>query len=421
MATTTDKRVETDVKQDAKQGAKSIMGFFNKFNNDWVMNFASALAFNLITAILPILIALLGVAGLVVGHLDPAAQSQLINNIEKIFPSTGKSGNSNGSGGAFIQLALTQLNHYAGFFVIVAVLLAIFGGSRLFISMEGYFDIIYHVRPRGVIKQNIMAISMMLVFIVLTFLMAVAASIPAAIQSIGHILGLGGLFSIFFVSWLISIAVSTLIAWMLFEAILVVVPNQHISFRNSWLGALVAAVLLEIFLQLFPLYVTHFLGNYTGNIGLVIILLFFLYYFAVILLIGAEINAYYAEGIQSTPDNLAVMVHKLTSHMAPTKQAILEQAPPSHKGEEPKDVVTKGKATGQSHPQMAQSGATNSNHDGHEEATSVNHTHTVTYRAKKRKPVVADSDTPKALAFVEVAIGTALAFLIQMFQLRRKK
>ena len=409
MATTTKDHVESDVKQDAKQGVKSLMGFFNKFNNDWVMNFASALAFNLITAILPILIAILGVVGLIFGHLDPTAESQLLDHLKKIFPSSG----------AFVTLALTQLNHYAGFLVIVAVLLAIFGGSRLFISMEGYFDIIYHVRPRGFIKQNVMAIIMMLVFIVLTFLMVLAAAIPAAIQSIGSILGLGSLVSNGFVNWLVSIVVSLLITWALFEAIFIVVPNQHISFRNSWPGALVSSVLLQIYLQLFPLYVTHFLGNYNtaGNIGLAIVLLFFLYYFAVILLIGAEINAYYAEGIQSTPDNLAVMVHKLTGHMAPTKQAVQEQAPPSHKGEEPKDVVPKGTATGQQ-----QSGQTNStNNQVHLEQTdSIDHTHTV-YRAKKRRPVVADSDTPKTLAIAEVALGTALAFFIQLFQIRRKK
>ena len=415
MGTRTDQ-----LKTDVGQGAKSLMGFFHKFNNDWVMNFASALAFNLITAILPILIAILGVAGLIVGHLDPTAESQLINNIEKIFPSTGQLGSS-GSGNDFIHLALNQLNHYAGFFVIVAVLLAIFGGSRLFISMEGYFDIIYHVRPRGVIRQNIMAIIMMVVFIVLIFLMVIVASLPAAIQSIGTTIGLGPLVSNGFVDWLISVAVSLFIGWMLFEAILVVVPNQHISFRNSWLGALVAAVLLQIYLSLFPLYVTHFLGNYSGNIGLVIILLFFLYYFAVILLIGAEINAYYAEGIQSTPDNLAVMVHKLTSHMAPTKQAVEKQAPPSHKGEEPKEVVPKGTATGQQQSgQPAQTGPTN-NQMHLERTDAIDHARSTNYRAKKRKPVVADSDTPKGLAIAEVALGTALAFFIQLFQIRRKK
>src|SRR5579859_4861850 len=142
MGTRTDQ-----LKTEVGQGAKSLMGFFNKFNNDWVMNFASALAFNLITAILPILIAILGVAGLIFGHLDPTAETQLIQHLQQIFPSSG----------SFVTLAFNQLNKSAGILVIIAVLLAIFGGSRLFISMEGYFDIIYHVRPRGVIRQNIMA------------------------------------------------------------------------------------------------------------------------------------------------------------------------------------------------------------------------------------------------------------------------
>lgn len=412
MATHTGEPVKTEVEQDAKHGVKSIMGFFNKFNNDWVMNFSSALAFNLITAILPILIAILGVAGLIVGHLDPTAESQLIQHIQQIFPS---SGNSSTSGGAFVQLALTQLNKSAGILVIIAVLLAIFGGSRLFISMEGYFDIIYHVRPRNVIKQNIMAIMMMIVFIVLTILMVFAASIPAAIQSIGHIIGLGPLVSNGFVNQLVSIIVSLFVAWILFEAIFIVVPNQHISFRNSWLGALVAAVLLDIYLQLFPLYVTHFLRNYTGQIGLAIVLLFFLYYFAVILLIGAEINAYYAEGIQSTPDNLAVIVHKYTSHLAPSKQAVQEQAPPSHKGAQPKDIVPKGTAD-QRQTQAGQS----SDRALLEQTASIDHTRSVAHRAKESGPVDAASGTPKVLAIGEVIAGTALVFIIQFFQIRRK-
>src|SRR5690348_3733660 len=189
MGTRTDQ-----LKTEVGQGAKSLMGFFNKFNNDWVMNFASALAFNLITAILPILIAILGVVGLIFGHLDPTASAQLKDHLEQIFPASKD----------FVLLALAQLNKSAGFLVIVAVLLAIFGGSRLFISMEGYFDIIYHVRPRGVIKQNVMAIVMMLVFIVMIFLMVLVASIPAAIQSIGTTIGLGPLVSNWFVDWLIS-------------------------------------------------------------------------------------------------------------------------------------------------------------------------------------------------------------------------
>src|ERR1700694_4269544 len=241
MATTTG-HLKTDVEQGAKKGAKSLKGFFDKFNNDWVMNFASALASNLITAILPILIAIVAIVGLTFGRLDPTAESQLIDQLKHIFPSSGD----------FLTLALASLKKSAGILSIIAILLALFGGARLFISMEVYFDIIYHVRPRGVIKQNIMAIVMLLIFIVLTVPMVLAASLPTFIITILKDLSLNqlvnnGVSNFFF--WVFGIVISLLVSWVLFEAIFIVVPNQHISFRNSWPGAAVSAVLLQIYLQ----------------------------------------------------------------------------------------------------------------------------------------------------------------------------
>lgn len=100
--------------------------------------------------------------------------------------------------------------------------------------------------------------------------------------------------------------------------ILTVVPNQKISFRESWLGAVVAAVLLEIYLVLFPLFVAHFLGIFAGTLGLLILLIFF-YYFALILFLGAEVNAFVAQGVHETPQDLVTMVHTMTSHL-PTRE-----------------------------------------------------------------------------------------------------
>jgi membrane protein len=325
MASGTEEHVATGVEQAAKTSAKSLQEFFTKFNNDWVLSFASALAFNLITAILPILIAVLAVVGFTAGNLDPGTEQQLIQRLQNIFPASGN----------FLSLALASLQHSAVLLTIIAVLLALFGGSRLFVSMEGYFDIIYHTRPRGMIRQNVMSLVMLLIFVVLTVPMVLAASIPAVLQALiqhsvfSQIPGNGILIGA------LGILVSLFISWVLFEAIYIVVPHQRISFRNSWLGAVVAAVLLQIYLLLFPFYVAHFLGSYTGNTGLAVILLFFFYYFAVILLVGAEINAFYAEHIRATPDNLAAMLHDLTSHLPAAEKAMQEQATPAHKGEEP--------------------------------------------------------------------------------------
>jgi uncharacterized BrkB/YihY/UPF0761 family membrane protein len=91
-----------------------------------------------------------------------------------------------------------------------------------------------------------------------------------------------------------------------------IVPNQHISLRNSWRGTLAAALALQLYVAIFPLYIKKFLGSYTGNTGFAIILLLFFYYFAVILLIGAEVNAFYAENVRARPRNIAEMVHQAT-------------------------------------------------------------------------------------------------------------
>jgi membrane protein len=323
-----------------KQGAETLQAFFNKLNNDWVMGFASALAFNLMTAILPMLIAIVAIVGFTVKNLDPLAEQQLITHLQSLFPASGN----------FLNIAFASLKRNAGFLTVIAILLALFGGSRLFVSMEGYFDIIYHTRTRSIIKQNIMAIGMLLLFIVLTAPMLFAASIPALLQVVlqdtvvNQFPGTGFFFA------LLSILISLCISWVLFEAIYIVVPNQHIGFRDSWPGAVVAAVLLQLYVLLFPLYVSHFLVSYTdktaGTIGLLVILLFFFYYFAVILLLGAEINAFFATDIKVTPDNLAAMVHNLTSHLPTTEKDMREQTTPAHKQAEPKDIRPKSEAKG---------------------------------------------------------------------------
>ena len=61
---------------------------------------------------------------------------------------------------------------------------------------------------------------------------------------------------------------------------------------------------MQLFLVLFPIYATLFLNNYIGQVGFVLILLLFFYIFMLILLLGAEINAFFAEGIRVPQSDL---------------------------------------------------------------------------------------------------------------------
>src|SRR5437660_4941806 len=173
----TEPQKTSGVKQVAQKDIKSLRAFFTKFNYDWVMTFSAGLAFNLITAIFPIIIALIAIAGFIFGNFDPNFQSNLISHIQSVFPPPINQGNVLGP-------ALTTLSKSAGFFAFIAILIAIFGGSRLFVSIEDYFSIIYHTRQRDIIPQNIMALLMLLLFIILIPLMVFASSILALVQSI---------------------------------------------------------------------------------------------------------------------------------------------------------------------------------------------------------------------------------------------
>src|SRR6266705_4465759 len=325
---TTPEVVKTGVK-----GFNSILAFISKFNYDWVLSLASGLAFNLMVAIIPFIVVILAFAGFICGGLNPSIKEQLIQQIQQIFPPPIPSQE-------VVGLALNTLNQDAGTLGIIAIVMAIIGGSGLFVAMEGQLDIIYQIRTRGIIQQYIMALGMLLVFVILAPLMLFANSIPTVIHSFvqktpfgqSQIVSSGIGFTF------LTIFCGLLATWVLIEIIYLVVPNQHISFRESWFGALLAAVAIQAYLQLFPFYATHFLSGYTGTVGFAIIFVFFFYFFAVILLGGAEINAFYAQGKRAIPDNLAVIVHDLTNPSPRGVKDSQEQSATLHKHEEPRNI-----------------------------------------------------------------------------------
>lgn len=282
---------EQETVQVAIAEARTFGEFWLKFLNDWTLNFASGLSYNLLMALFPIVIALGAIVGFISGSLSPQHQQDLIDRLGAVFPAV--------LGPADLKPALVILSKDAGFLGIFAIVLALYSGSRLFVAMENYFAVIYHTPTRSFLRQNLMALVMLLIFILLIPLMLFASSI-----------GLSGLLVGFIASLL------------LFQAIYVIVPNQHISLRNSWRGTLVASVALQVYVAIFPLYIRSFLGSYTGNIGFAVILLLFFYYFALIILVGAEVNAFYAENVRARPRNIAEMVHQATLE---ADKAMLEQ------------------------------------------------------------------------------------------------
>lgn len=325
----TEQHISSGVMQTAARDVKPLQTFLTKFTNDWSMNLAAGLAYNLIMAMFPLVIAVMALLGFSIGNLDLTVYKNLTHQIEHILPSVPSSQN-------LILSALQQLEKDSGILGILAIILAFFNGSRLFVFMEGCLDIIYQVRPRAVIPQNVIAILMVLLFVILIPIMIVASIGPAFVFSILQKTPLGlvpGSSILFSFGGLLG---GLMASYLLFQVIYLVVPNQKNSFRQSWPGSVVAAVLLEIYLALFPLYVARFLGAFFGTISLLILLLFF-YYFAILLFLGAEVNAF-VKGVRATPTDLVTMVHIMTSRPPLSEQAVQQEAATFHKDVKPEEI-----------------------------------------------------------------------------------
>jgi membrane protein len=286
----------------AEKEAKTFANFLLKWNHDWSLSLSGALAYSLLTALFPMAVVLLSLFGVFAG-----TRAFLITHLITALPVSTDTANS-------LRVTILQrLPKTSGIVWVLVILVAIFTGSRLFTLMDKCFNIIYQVDARPYVRQTGMSMGMFLLFILFIPIMVFASSVPALLISLlphGNLPHGGLLLSG------ASIFGSLIVSILLFSAIYVIVPNQHISIRTSWRGTVVATLLLQIYLLLFPLYVTHFFTGYDEQIGAVIILLAFFYYFAVILLLGAQVNAFYAEGKRAAPSDLATLVHRTTSGAA---------------------------------------------------------------------------------------------------------
>jgi YihY family inner membrane protein len=381
--------------QDVEKDIQPFQAFINKFNNDWVMNFAGMLAYNLILSIFPIIIAIASIIGLVLGN---GTRGTIVKDILHVLP--------NKVSPDVLTNVLDQLSKNSGFLGIVAIILALFFGSRLFIVIEGCFDIIYHVRPRTLIPQNLMALGMLLIFVVLIPIMVFASSIPALAVSLLKYTFIG---TIPFLASVAGILGGLIVSFVLFEAIYFVVPNQRISFRHSWLGALGAAIALELYLTLFPLYVQHFLNGYAGQVGFAIVLLVFFYYFAVILLLGAELNAFFSERVQPLPNDLATFVSTMGGKL---NKDIPNVESASHQNTRPTDRADARHIT------EARSQERQTQKKNVEKQLQVAATGLAEEKAKTKEK--ASKGPSKLPAIIEVITGSALAVVIELFRLRQR-
>jgi membrane protein len=287
---------------------ETLWAFWTKINNDWIFNLSGLLAYNFLAALFPLLLLLLAGCGAILQRLSPSTDQQLQRTLAAALP---------GSTGAILVAGVeTDLKKSIGMLLVVGLLSALVTGSRLFVTLEGCFGIVFRLRGRDPLRQNRMAFSMLLLFLVSAPLIFLVSILPAGLVAlvdpgrrspIGGVL-IGGL----------RLLILFATALLFFGATYAFVPNRRLRWRSwskNWQGTLVASVLLMLYEPLFGLYQRRLLhaDNYGSVAAFAIVIILFLYYLAFILLLGAEINSWVA-GQRETAADLPGILHAVQAH-----------------------------------------------------------------------------------------------------------
>src|SRR5262249_32869254 len=125
---------------------ESLGGFWTKITNDWIFNLAGLLAYNLLMALFPILLLVLAGCGLVLRAISRSAELQLEQRLAEALPSS--------TGTILVRSVVTHLQQSAGLLLVLGLLTAFLAGSRLFVTLENCFGIVFRLQGRDPVHQN---------------------------------------------------------------------------------------------------------------------------------------------------------------------------------------------------------------------------------------------------------------------------
>jgi membrane protein len=260
--------------------------FLKKVQDDRVPNLAVLLAWGTLNTLFPLILGMLAISGFVLR--DPQRLDQLSGALFSLAP---------GQAATTLRDILSSTRDSAGAASIISIALLLFSGSNFFANMQMVFNLAYHVEDRNMILQRVLAVIMLLIVTALLLVSTTAyglgnalGSLPIAVP-VGPVLGR-------IVGWSISI-ISAVVMFLLLYKIL---PNKPQGWQQTLPGALLATVLFFIILQVFPLYLAIFGKGFQAYaaFGVFLLLMFWVYLLGIVLVLGAELNAFLEEPGRST-------------------------------------------------------------------------------------------------------------------------
>ena len=278
---------------------------FSSFTKDNVFSLAAALAYYTIFSLAPILLIVITIVGFFFG--EEVMRGEIYGQLSGMMGDQAAK-----QAQEMVENANAQESGTVA--TIISILTLIFGATGVFNELKSSLNSIWGVKSKpkngmwGLVTDRILSFGMVLS---LGFVLLVALVINAGVAMAGgyfsSVLPEAGEVILQVFNMLLSIGVTTLLFAVLFKGL----PDVNIKYSDVWKGALFTAVLFAIGKLLIGLYIGQSdIGGTYGAAGSMVVILVWVYYSALILFLGAEFTAVYADryGTHLRPSAHAVRV-----------------------------------------------------------------------------------------------------------------
>jgi membrane protein len=276
---------------------------------------AAALSFYTLLSLSPLVLIVVGIAGLVWG--EAVAREQLLDQVTQLV------------GPAGTETIRTVLTHAAErgrsvTSIVIGLVTLLLGATTVFAQLQTALNHMWNVRTAptrhafwSLVRTRLLSLALVLV---LGFLLLVSLLISAALAALeaylvravpGVDLGWHAL------NLVLSLAIIALLVAMIFKFL----PDVRIRWAWAWFGGFVTSALLGIGKYLIGLYLGQAsVASSYGAAGSLVVFLVWIYYSSLIFLLGAELTQVYARrrGVAIEPAAYAEIVPRHSArHDAP--------------------------------------------------------------------------------------------------------
>jgi membrane protein len=261
---------------------------------DYAPSMGAALSYYTLFSIAPLLLIVVGVAGLVFG--PDAARGEIFGQLRELMGDQGASA---------VERLLAAADKPEGGVIatVTGFAVLLLGAMSVFGELQNALDRIWRAPARkksagwwNLLRSRLLSFGMILG---IAFLLMVSLVVSALLSALGRFWG--PLFSDWEVAaHFIDIAVSFGLVTVLFAVIYKLIPRVQIAWRDVWVGAAVTAGLFAAGKFLIGLYLgKSSVASAFGAAGSLVVMMVWVYYSAQIFLLGAEFTWVFAHSYGS--------------------------------------------------------------------------------------------------------------------------